>query len=115
MGNKNVVSDDSDRFMQIKIDTDNLFTQYPMAWAMVGGLMGMIVHILKKKVKGESASAIVDYFTDNMRYTITALIGMVVSVFMIYDPNLIWYKAMLVGILAGYGSDSAFNKDKDVA
>jgi len=40
---------------------------------------------------------------------------MVVSVFMIYDPNLIWYKAMLVGILAGYGSDSAFNKDKDVA
>ena len=90
MGNKNVVSDDSDRFMQIKIDTDNLFTQYPMAWAMVGGLMGMIVHILKKKVKGESASAIVDYFTDNMRYTITALIGMVVSVFMIYDPNLIW-------------------------
>ena len=83
-----------------------------MAWAMIGGLMGMFTHILKRKVKKESATAIVDYFTDNMRYTITALIGMVVSVLMVYDPAIAWNKMMIAGIFAGYSCDSAFNKDK---
>ncbi|MBQ09320.1 MAG: hypothetical protein CMD96_05980 [Gammaproteobacteria bacterium] len=91
---------------------DKIFMQYPMIWAMLGGVMGMMAHILKKKVKGETAEAIVDYFTDNMRYTITALIGMVVAVLMVYDPNIVWYKSMLVGAMAGMTCDSAFNKGK---
>ncbi len=86
--------------------------QYPMIWAMLAGSMGMVAHILKKKVKKESGTAIVDYFTDNARYTITALIGMVVSVLTIYDASMDWSKMMVACTMAGYSCDSIFNKDK---
>ena len=91
---------------------DKIFMQYPMIWAMLGGVMGMMAHILKKKVKGETAEAIVDYFTDNTRYTMLALIGMVVAVFTVYEPTMVWYKSMVVGIMAGLSCDSLFNKGK---
>ena len=90
---------------------ENLFTSYPMIVAIVGGLFGMLSHILKKKVRGQSATAVGAYFVKNFKFTLLAIIGMVVAVLMIYDPNMVWYKGLIAYFFAGYGSDSALNKD----
>ena len=88
-----------------------ILAQYPTVVAIVGGLLGMLCHILKKKVRGQSATAVWNYFTGHFKYTVMAVIAMLIAVFMIYDPNMVWYKGFIAYFFAGFGSDSALNKD----
>ena len=80
--------------------------------ALVAGALGMFTHILKKKVRGQTTTAIIKYFSNHAGYTITAFIAMLGAVFAIYDPNMDIYKLFGACLSAGYSCDSMFNKDK---
>lgn len=79
--------------------------------SIIGGLIGMLCHIIKKKVRGESFTAIKKYFTKHFGYTVTALGGMLSMVAFLYSPTLGILKCFGIGFGAGWSCDSAFNKD----
>ena len=75
------------------------------------GLLGMFSHFLKKNVSGETATAIVDFFKDNLKTTLLALITTFVSV-VAYKFSLATGQTadILVAFLLGFGFDSTLNK-----
>lgn len=79
--------------------------------AVLGGSLGMLMHILKRKVKGESFNSVMVYFSSHFKYTVTAFITMLGSIWAIYDPSMIWYKLLAACLTAGYMSDSLMNKE----
>lgn len=79
--------------------------------AVLGGSLGMLMHILKRKVKGESFNSVIKYFSSHFKYTITAFITMLGSIWAIYTPDGDWYKLLGVCLTAGYMSDSLMNKE----
>lgn len=70
------------------------------------GVMGMIVHFLKLDIKGQTASDIKAYFTNNLKYTLWALI---VTLF-VSGGALALNQGIMAAFLAGYTFDSALNK-----
>jgi hypothetical protein len=74
-------------------------------------LVGMLMHFLKKQIKGESVTEIKNYFKDHFRSTLIAFlstsIGFLAYYFLLATGQ-IADVATCVGI--GYLSDSLFNK-----
>tara|TARA_R100001530_G_scaffold38185_1_gene29595 strand:- start:1262 stop:1540 length:279 start_codon:yes stop_codon:yes gene_type:complete len=89
------------------------YTKESLMIALFGGAVGMLTHIIKKKVRGESATAIMRYFTNHVGYTITAFGAMLGAIAAIYDPSMNIFKLFGACLTAGYASDSMFNKDAD--
>ena len=81
-------------------------------WVQFGlAFTGMIVHFLKKKVKGESFTAITGYFKDNLKSTIIAVITTLVGVAAYYTQMATNSNADLLAVfMIGYSVDSALNK-----
>lgn len=86
-------------------------------WLFAFSILGMIAHILKKNVKGESFVDIRNYFTYNPKTTILSIIATVVG-FVIYMTQLkvtngvaLLDMAAVFGV--GYMCESFFNKYND--
>lgn len=86
-------------------------------WLFAFSILGMIAHILKKNVKGESFVDMKNYFTYNPKSTILSIIA-TVSGFVIYMTQLkvsngisLLDMAAVFGI--GYMCESFFNKYRD--
>lgn len=79
--------------------------------SLFGGLIGMVSHIIKKKVRGESFTAITKYFSKHFGYTFMAFSGMLSILVALYSPSLGILKCFGIGISAGWSCDSALNKD----
>jgi hypothetical protein len=86
-------------------------------WLFAFSILGMIAHILKKNVKGESFVDIKNYFTYNPKTTILSIIA-TVSGFVIYMTQLkvtqgvtLLDMAVVFGI--GFMCESFFNKYQD--
>lgn len=85
----------------------------------VSGIAGMVTHVVKKIIKKETMSSIVQYYTGNIRSTITAItttMGLITAV-TVSDVCNNEVGAMCMWLLAsgaysaGYMFDSMFNKD----
>lgn len=83
-------------------------------WLFAFSILGMIAHILKKNVRGESFVDIKNYFTYNPKSTILSVIATVVG-FVIYMTQLkvtdgiaLLDMAAVFGV--GYMCESFFNK-----
>jgi hypothetical protein len=85
-------------------------------WLFAFSILGMIAHILKKNVKGESFVDIKNWFTHNPKSTMLSIIA-TVSGFVIYMTQFkqitgagatVIDMAVMFGI--GYMSESFFNK-----
>ena len=73
--------------------------------------LGMLVHFLKKKVKGESFTAIASYFKDNPKSTITAVVATLIGVAAYYTQLATGSNADLLAVFTiGFTIDSALNK-----
>ena len=81
-------------------------------WMQFGiAFLGMIVHFLKKKVKGESFTAIAGYFKDNPKSTIIAFVATLVGVAAYYTQLATGSNADLLAVfMIGYSVDSALNR-----
>jgi hypothetical protein len=87
-------------------------------WLFAFSILGMVAHILKKNVKGESFVDIKNYFTYNPKTTILSIIATIVG-FVIYMTQLkvtdgvaLLDMAFVFGI--GYTCESFFNKYEPV-
>ncbi len=87
------------------------YTIQTLMAALFGGMFGMLTHIIKKKVRGESATAILKYFSKHFGYTFMAFGAMLGAVAAIYDPSMNIFKLFGACLAAGYSSDSILNKD----
>jgi len=80
--------------------------------ALIGfSLLGMFMHFMVKKIKGETLTEITQYFKDNLKSTIVAVISTVVTLLIYHQTlgtNLPADIMAAIGI--GYTSDSVFNK-----
>ena len=81
-------------------------------WIQFGiAFLGMLVHFLKKKVKGESFTAITGYFKDNPKSTIIAFVATLVGVAAYYTQLGTGSNADLLAVfMIGYSVDSALNR-----
>ena len=83
----------------------NFWIQFAIAF------LGMIVHFLKKKIKGESFTAITGYLKDNPKSTIIAFITTLVGVAAYYTQLGTGSNADLLAVfMIGYSVDSALNR-----
>lgn len=86
-------------------------TKTQMLFAMWGvGLLGMISHFLKLKIKAQTPHAILSYFVENFRDTLTAVIGLTVGIFGAWatmDPAA-WMTGIIAAFPIGYTFDSVF-------
>lgn len=76
------------------------------------GLMGVISHFLKQKVKGETLNDIKGWFTDNPKETVLTLIAFIVSFLVLTQTGSMGY---FTAFMSGYMSDSIFAKATKVA
>ena len=74
-------------------------------------LIGMFLHFLKKNIAGETATAIVDYFKNNLKSTIIALFATMIGV-TAYLATLKTGQGVdiMAALGCGYTFDSLFNK-----
>lgn len=75
-------------------------------------LLGMLVHFLKKNIKGETPTEILGYFKDNFKSTIVAFI-LTTVMYVAYHQLFVdgeSVKDIMVIFLIGYAFDSTFNK-----
>lgn len=83
----------------------NFWLQFALAF------LGMVMHFLKKKIKGESFTAIGGYFKDNPKSTIIAFIATLVGVAAYYTQLATNSNADLLAVfMIGYSVDSALNR-----
>jgi len=77
----------------------------------VTAIVGMFTHFLKQNVKGETATAIGDYFKDNLKSTLVALVATSVGFVGYYFELATGAKADFVAVfLIGFLCDSLLNK-----
>ncbi len=81
-------------------------------WIQFGiAALGMLVHFLKKKVKGESFTLIWHFFRDNPKSTIIAVVATLVGVAAYYTQLATGSNADLLAVFTiGFTIDSALNK-----
>ena len=82
-----------------------------LPWLIVIALLGMFTHFLKKNIKGETPTAIIQYFKDNFKSTLTAIIVTVVTAsgyFFQLNPD--EFNDIVAIFLIGYMFDSTINK-----
>ena len=73
------------------------------------GILGMVVHFLKRKVKGQELKDIKAYFKENPKETIITVITVLVGVF----GCLIIGEGIVAAFGVGYLGDSALNKGSE--
>lgn len=77
-------------------------------------LAGMFVHFLKKNVKGETSTEIIDYFRDNFKSTSLAVfwtaVGFLTAISADAISNERVVASVLTAALIGYTFDSVANK-----
>lgn len=76
----------------------------------LAALLGMFSHFLKKNIKGESRTEVRNYFRDNYRSTLLALIATTVGFAMIIMSDTV---NVVSAFGVGYLFDSTFNKWED--
>ncbi len=84
---------------------------FTLEFQLLVGVIGMFVHFLKKKVMGETLTAIGAFFKDNFKSTIVAVISTIIGVVAYYftlSVDAINDPMAAFGI--GYTFDSVFNK-----
>lgn len=81
-------------------------------WISAGiGVIGMFIHFLKKKIKDESLLAIWQFFTNNAKTSIMALLTTLVGVAGYYTQMASGTNADLITVfLIGFTFDSMLNK-----
>ena len=77
---------------------------------LLGGILGMFAHIIKKKIRKQTTTAIIRYFKKNVGHTFMAFIGMLGLIATVYTPEFELFKAFAVGMTSGFSCDSMFNK-----
>ena len=85
---------------------------YSFTGLYIIALLGMATHFLKKNIKGETPTEILNYFKDNFKSTITAFI-LTSVMFIAYHQMFVdaeSVKDIMVIFLIGYAFDSTFNK-----
>ena len=85
---------------------------YSFTGLYIIALLGMVTHFLKKNIKGETPTEILNYFKDNFKSTITAFI-LTSVMFIAYHQMFVdaeSVKDIMVIFLIGYAFDSTFNK-----
>lgn len=84
-------------------------------WVMEGaGILGMLMHFLKLKIKGQTPSDILAYFKNNFRDTLVALGATtfgILGAWATMDP-LNWIGAIVAAISVGFAFDSMFNSSE---
>ena len=80
--------------------------------ALIGvGLLGTFLHFAKKNIKGETATEVRDFFRDNFKTTIVAIVTTVLGVVIFYGTLATGEAAdLLSALMTGYTFDSIFNK-----
>ena len=80
-------------------------------FAISVALLGMILHFMKKKVRGETATAVTRYFKDHFKSTFSAVVATIIGATAVYFQL---STGEFIDILAyfgtGYTFDSMFNK-----
>lgn len=71
------------------------------------GYVGLIVHFLKKKIKGEGVKEITSFFTNNPKQTLLSVITVAVGILVLHNKMPVSYE-MAFGM--GYMVDSVLNK-----
>ena len=81
--------------------------------AIGAGLVGMVMHVMKKKVKGESLSSVVEYFKGHTKYTAMAVATLVGSIYAMLNTMEFanTYALITQALTIGYMVDSTMNKD----
>lgn len=75
------------------------------------GLMGMMIHFMRQKIKGETLTEITAYFSDNFKSTFIAVVSTMISVATTYFTLATGQPIDLLTVFGlGYMSDSFFNK-----
>ena len=85
---------------------------YSFTGLYIIAVLGMFVHFLKKNIKGETPTEILNYFRDNFKSTFTAFI-LTSVMFIAYHQMFVVnadVKDIMVIFLIGYAFDSTFNK-----
>ena len=84
------------------------------AGMFLASLAGMFVHFLKKNVKGETSTEIVNYFRDNFKSTALAVFFTAIGFLTAITADAISYERVIPSILTaaliGYTFDSMANK-----
>ena len=70
-------------------------------------LFGVLSHFLKKKVRGQTFSHVIKYFSSHFKYTVVTLIGAAGGFFAAMQMGELTY---LSAFGVGYLADSFFNK-----
>ncbi len=86
-------------------------TKGQLFWAMYGlGLVGMFMHFLKLKVKGQSAEDIAQYFKENFKGTLTAIgsTGFAIAGLWATSDPVNYIPALLASVPLGFAFDSVF-------
>ena len=71
------------------------------------GYVGLFVHFLKKKIKGETVTEVISFFTDNPKQTLLSVISVAVAILVVENKTPIGYESAF-GI--GFMADSLLNK-----
>lgn len=75
------------------------------------GLLGMMMHFLKQKIKGESLTDVLGYFKDNFKSTFIAFVSTVIATLGTYFTLSTGQPIDIMTIFGiGYMCDSIFNK-----
>lgn len=80
--------------------------------ACVGGLVGMLAHFLKLRIREQSLASVLNYFVENFKDTLLALISTVCASFLvvyILTPEAPLLAIFLTAASTGYNSDSFWN------
>jgi hypothetical protein len=85
-----------------------LFISTYIAYFIIG-LLGLISHFLKQKVKGQTIHSITDWFIKNPKETLLSLIAFVVSFVVLTQTGGLTYISCF---LSGYCCDSIFSKQE---
>ena len=75
----------------------------------ISGALGMFIHFLKQKVKGETIDDIKSYFKEHPKETIIATITVIIAVFGCFLMD----QGVVAAFGLGYLGDSALNKGND--
>lgn len=71
------------------------------------GLLGLLVHYLKKRVRGQSLHSVVQYFGSHFSMTVVSLVSYLGAFYALMQSGTLNVPAAL---MCGYMADSFFNK-----
>jgi hypothetical protein len=84
----------------------------PVVYYLPLMLLGLLLHITKKKIKGESWSAVKAYFTTHL---VTTVSGILTGLALLFMFKAVGELSVASAILAGYATNSMFQKQMNAA